>query len=123
MASFNIRVLLLTPGSFRTEGIYAYPFHTSNPIPDYDTYREKALALHHSIAGHEKGDPKKAMEAVVDVVHGEGVAKGRPWPFTLILGQDAEADLRERWNKYAKTLEEWGDVTRGVWFDSEKSSL
>ena len=40
-----------------------------------------------------KGDPDKAMEAVVDVVKGQGVANGKPWPFYLFLGEEAYRDV------------------------------
>ncbi|GLB40934.1 putative enoyl-(Acyl carrier protein) reductase [Lyophyllum shimeji] len=93
LAQFNIRVLLVAPGSFRTEGIYGQQYHTCNPIAANNALREQSMARFKSVPGTEKGDPDKAMEAVIDVVRGEGVAKGRPWPGYLILGEDAERDL------------------------------
>lgn len=57
------------------------------------------------------------MEAVVDVVRGEGKAKGRPWPLYLVLGNDAEAGIREKTGKLLMHLDEWSDVVRGVEFD------
>lgn len=58
------------------------------------------------------------MQVVVDVVRGEGVAKGRPWPGYLILGEDAENDVRTKCSKVLKVLDEWVDVSRGVNFDN-----
>lgn len=117
LAPLNIKVLLVAPGAFRTEGIYGEPFDESNPIPDYDEMRTKLKLRFKTIPGTEKGDPSKASEAIVDVVRGEGVAKGRPWPNYLILGQDAEADIRAKSEKILTLLDEWADVTRGVNFD------
>ncbi|KAF8148007.1 hypothetical protein B0H34DRAFT_271973 [Crassisporium funariophilum] len=117
LAPFNIRVLLVEPGSFRTEGIYGQPYFTGNPIPDYDESRKASLARFASIAGYEKGDPDKASEVIVDIVRGEGVAKGRAWPQYLVLGEDAEADVRAKCTKVLRVLDEWVDVTRGVSFD------
>lgn len=74
-----------------------------------------------SIAGTELGDPEKAMEAVVDVVRGEGVVKGRPCPRYLILGEDAEQDVRTKSNKILDVLDEWKDVICGVSFDRVQS--
>jgi NAD(P)-dependent dehydrogenase (short-subunit alcohol dehydrogenase family) len=116
LASFNIRVLLVSPGSFRTEGIYSQPYHTTNPIPSYDSLRTASIKRFASVSGTEKGDPGLAMEAVVDVVRQEGVAKGKPWPGTLVLGEDAELDVREKCEKLIGILDEWGDVARGVSF-------
>lgn len=117
VAPFNIRVLLVAPGSFRTEGIYKQIYNTSNPIAANGPLREASLAKLSVLAETSKGDPTKAMEAVVDIVRGEGIAKGRPWPELLILGEDAERDVRDKCNKVLKALDEWKDVTCGVNLD------
>ena len=70
-----------------------------------------------SVSGTEKGDPDKAVEAIVDVVCGEGVVKGRPWPGYLVLGEDAEVDVRTKCKKVLDVLDEWVDVVRSVNFD------
>jgi len=113
----KIRVLLIAPGSFRTEGIYGQKFFTDNPIPYYDDLRKAAVLRFGSVPGTQRGDPDKAMEAVVDIVRGEGVAKGRPCPRYLILGEDAEQDVRTKSHKILNALDEWRDVTCGVSYD------
>ncbi|KAF9532770.1 hypothetical protein CPB83DRAFT_890452 [Crepidotus variabilis] len=114
---FNIKVLLVLPGSFRTEGIYDQGFFTSNKIPAYDEMRAACIKRFGSIAGTEQGDPDKAAEAVVDIVQGRGVAKDRHWPSYLVLGEDAEADIRSKCSKRLANLDEWADVTRNVKID------
>jgi len=57
------------------------------------------------------------MEAVVDVVKGEGKAKGRPFPLYLALGEDADAGIRQKSVTLLKHIDEWGDVIRTVDFD------
>jgi hypothetical protein len=69
------------------------------------------------VAGSQKGDPDKAMEVVVDVVRGEGKAKGRPWPLYLALGDDADANIRQRSMNLLKHVDQWGDVIKSVNFD------
>ncbi|PBK66008.1 NAD-P-binding protein [Armillaria solidipes] len=113
---FNIRVLVVAPGAFRTEGMYSIPFNVKNPISDYDDIRASSIARFGSVPGTEPGDPVKAMETLVDTVRGEGSAEGKAWPTWLLLGQDAEKDLRTKWDKLRTMLEEWGNVVRGVWF-------
>ncbi|KAG9220096.1 hypothetical protein CCMSSC00406_0009881 [Pleurotus cornucopiae] len=119
VAPFNIRVLLVAPGSFRT-GIYSQPYFTSNPLEDYDVIRAESQKRFASVPGTEKGDPDKAMEALVDTVRGEGVARenGRDgeWPGLLILGADAEQDVRVKTSKVIGVLDKWGDVARNVVF-------
>ncbi|SJL09004.1 related to ketoreductases [Armillaria ostoyae] len=116
VAPFNIRVLVVAPGAFRTEGMYSIPFNVKNPISDYDGIRASSIARFGSVPGTEPGDPVKAMETLVDTVRGEGSAEGKAWPTWLLLGQDAEKDLRTKWDKLRVMLEEWGNVVRGVWF-------
>jgi len=118
LAPSGIKVLIVEPGAFKTEGIYGQTYFTTNPVPENDEIRAASIKLFASVAGTQKGDPDKAMEAVVDVVRGEGAAKGRPWPLYLALGDDAEAGIREKCGKLLQHLEEWGDVTRGVSFES-----
>lgn len=119
LAPLNIRVLLVEPGAFRTEGIYGNQYFMDNQIPDYDSLRALSKKRFASVPGTEKGDPDKAMEAIVDVVRGEGVAKGRAWPGYLVLGEDAEADVRAKCAKVLGVLDEWQDVARGVSFGSK----
>ena len=96
-------------------------FFTENPIAGYDELRAAGIARiarykSSSGIGTITGDPDKAAEAIVDVVRGEGVAKGRPWPEYLFLGEGAEEAVREKCSKVLKILDEWVDVTRNVHF-------
>ena len=116
LSSFNIRVVLVEPSAFRTEGILGQEFFTANPIPDYDELRAACIARYKSLPGTYNGDPDKAAEAIVDVVRGEGVAKGRLWPEYLFLGEGAEVAVRGKCSKNLKVLDEWLDVTRNVHF-------
>jgi len=59
-------------------------------------------------------DPDKAMEAVVDVVKGEGKAKGRPWPLYLALGDDADEGIRQKSTTLLRHVDEWRDVIKSV---------
>lgn len=85
--------------------------------------RARAQAMFASVPGNEKGDPDKAAEAIVDIVRGEGVAKGREWPNYLMLGHDAEDALRTKCDILLDSLDKWGDVTRGTTFDSMDDEL
>jgi len=117
LSPFNIRVLLVAPGAFRTEGIYGQKYHVEKPISAYDQMRDASQKMFQAVPGTQKGDPDKAMEVVVDVVRGEGIAKERPWPGFLVLGEDAERELVAKCNKVLQLVEEWGDVSRSVLFD------
>ena len=117
LSPFNIKVLLVEPGAFKTEGIYGQKYFLENQISEYDDLRQRSYERFTSVPGTEKGDPNKAAEAIIDVVKGEGVAKGRPWPNYLVLGDDAEADVRNKINKVLTALDSYSDITRSVSFD------
>ncbi|KAF6741954.1 short-chain dehydrogenase/reductase SDR [Ephemerocybe angulata] len=118
LAQFNVRVLLVAPGAFRTEGIHSRPFFQDRPIAAYDNVRETTAQRFASITGTQKGDPVRAMELVVDIVRGEGTAEHKPWPSHLILGDDAIADVKAKSSKLMATLEKWESTGRAVSFDS-----
>ncbi|KAF8656665.1 hypothetical protein AX16_002468 [Volvariella volvacea WC 439] len=117
LAGFNIRFMLVAPGSFRTEGMYSRPWSIDNPIADHDGVREKSMTRFNSIPGTEKGDPWKAMNLLADIVRGEGDAKDKPWPFYLILGEDAAQDVRVKTQKVLKDLDAWEDLTTKLSFE------
>ncbi|TRM60748.1 hypothetical protein BD626DRAFT_503731 [Schizophyllum amplum] len=117
VSRFNIQVTLVQPGAFRTEGIYSQGFYSGNPIPAWHELREAFRARYASIPGTEKGDPAKAMEALVDVVRGEGKAAGREIPMYLMLGEDAVSDVRTKFARVLKIVAEWEEVTTDVNFD------
>ncbi|RDX55334.1 NAD-P-binding protein [Polyporus arcularius HHB13444] len=117
---FGIRVLIVAPGAFRTEGVHAYPATINTHVPAYDDMRNAGMARFAGIAGHEKGDPAKAMELVVDVVKGEGRAAGREWPLWLVLGRDAYVDVRAKTQKLLATMDAWEDVATDLEFDCDQ---
>ncbi|KAF7984353.1 hypothetical protein HWV62_15375 [Athelia sp. TMB] len=118
LAPSGIRMLIVIPGSFRTENIYGQPIYKGKMIPGpNDALRAAVEKNHSSISGTEKGDPDKAMNVVVDVVKGEGKAKGREWPLYLALGEDSEAHIRGKAGKLLTHCDDWGNVIRDVKFD------
>ncbi|KAJ3834302.1 hypothetical protein EV361DRAFT_633030 [Lentinula raphanica] len=110
IAFFSIRVLIVQPSSFRTENMLTYPYHDDKRIPEYNILREKALAGAGSLHGNQPGDPVKAVELVVDVVRGEGKAKGKKFPRYLPLGSNAGQAIKEKTDMMKSVLEEWGDI-------------
>ena len=70
-----------------------------------------------SLPSSTRGDPDKAMEAMVDVVKGQGVANGKSWPFYLFLGEEAYRDVGSKCRKVLGALDKWGDVAQSMNFD------
>ncbi|KAJ7691780.1 hypothetical protein B0H17DRAFT_1062642 [Mycena rosella] len=118
VAQFNIRVLLVQPSAFRTRMVRtADNYNLDNAIAAYDETRRENMEHYESREGTQAGDPDKAMDAVVDVVRGEGPAQGKPWPGYLLLGKDADRDVRAKCKIMTDHLDEWSEVVRGVDFE------
>ena len=68
--------------------------------------------------GSEPGDPVKMAEHVVDIVKGEGVAKGKTFPDRLPFGQDALDEIRAECMETMKRLDDWESVIVSTDFDT-----
>lgn len=79
--------------------------------------REKGRARFAAISGQERGDPHRAMELLVDVVRGEGAARGREWPMWLFLGGDVYRDVRGKCARVLASLDAWEDVATDLEFE------
>ena len=120
LAPFNIRVLIVAPGQFKTE--LSHPI-LGTPIADYDAARDtlrKQVEWSKHVPG--QGDPAKGMDALVDVVRGEGRAAGHAGtlPLWLVLGKDAIPDVKARAKRLADAAEEWKEVSEGLTVDDAK---
>ena len=143
MAPLNIRVLSVLPGGLRTsnwakvnylpaskEALLPPLYDAKNitlangtqtnseiqqngvdRIIDYDETRDVSTAWMNKADGAQPGDPVKAAEAIVDVVCGSDTRK---WPGMLVLGGDAERDIRNKCNRVLDHLTEWKDVIRSI---------
>lgn len=67
--------------------------------------------LRTAINGNQPGDPVKGVKVVVDLVHGTGVAEGKPFPVALSLGSDSYETAKGESEKHLQRLEEWKDVS------------
>ncbi|KAG9311396.1 hypothetical protein JVU11DRAFT_8507 [Chiua virens] len=54
------------------------------------------------------------MNALVEVVCGGSRVQGKAWPLYLVLGKDADRDVRNKCARMIQYLDEWSDVVRDV---------
>ncbi|RDX43110.1 NAD-P-binding protein [Lentinus brumalis] len=118
LSPFGIRTLIVEPGLFRTNFLDD-PVYTGNPIPDYNAMREEIAKRRRGAQGHMNGDPAKAMELLVDVVRGEGKAKGKAWPLYLPLGWATDDAIQAKTKTILGVLDEWRDIIRDLDYDKE----
>ncbi|KAI5118165.1 hypothetical protein M0805_005787 [Coniferiporia weirii] len=92
-------------------------------IADYDSARERMMAwLAGTQTSMQHGDPAACARAVVSVVCGEaqprpgsvGYEKGWPDLNLLILGSDAEANIRDKYERVLRNMIDWNDMLRCV---------
>ncbi|KAH9941811.1 NAD-P-binding protein [Epithele typhae] len=121
IAQFGIRSLILEPGAFKTGVIPGkipdLPRGPAGPIADYDPLADAVQEAANRI--NFKGDPRKAMELLVDVVKGEGKAKGKKFPLHLPLGVLGEEGVKDKLKIMQDVLEEWGPIIRDLDFDAK----
>ena len=61
--------------------------------------------------GNQPGDVDKCAGATVDVLTGQGVAKGKQVPIRLVLGTDTLEMVRKKCEQTLALLDEWQDVS------------
>lgn len=93
--------------------------YTGNPIPAYDAMRDEFEKRRQGAQEHMNGDPAKAMELLVDVVRGEGKAKGKAWPLYLPMGATTDDAIQAKTKTILGVLDEWRDVIRDLEFDKQ----
>jgi NAD(P)-dependent dehydrogenase (short-subunit alcohol dehydrogenase family) len=109
---FGIKVLIVEPGSFRTNlfGKGAAYFSDENPA-----YAEKVGATRnmvHSSDGRQPGDPAKAAAAIRLALDAEKT------PLRLVLGGDAMDSLTGHMDSVRAEFAQWEEVSRGTDFDT-----
>ena len=62
------------------------------------------------------GNPEKGVQVMLDVVRGEGVAQGKEFPKSLLMGSDTFAVVQETIQGYLKLQENWESVSKSTDF-------
>ena len=59
------------------------------------------------------------MALLVDVVRGEGKARGKAWPLYLPMGKTADEAVRGKAERMLRVLDEWGEIIRDLDLEDE----
>jgi hypothetical protein len=70
--------------------------------------------------GFQPGDVGKATKVMVDVLKGEGCAKGREMPERMPIGADAVDITRARHKEFLQICDEWESVAGSTDRDGPK---
>lgn len=111
--SLGIHVTLIEPGGFRTDFAGRSRIQSDRRIEDYDESVGANRRLLDQHAGHERGDPAKAAQAIL------AIADHPEPPLRLMLGEDALGYAERKFREQAAEIEAWKALTRSTDFDAE----
>lgn len=110
VAPFGIAVLLVEPSRFRTS------FNAADVLEfaaESETYREALAAVRADLAGvdgAQEGDPDKAAEIIVAMIHGGDM------PLRLPLGHEAVERLSATYRRGLDDVHQWAQLARSADF-------
>ncbi|KAK0205592.1 hypothetical protein DFS33DRAFT_780846 [Desarmillaria ectypa] len=117
VSPLGLRSICIDFGYFRTS--FLTPDHRKPFVPRIDDYREiteKVENALQAVNGKQPGNPKKGVQVMLDVVRGEGVAQGKEFPKSLLMGSDCFKDAQNQMQGYLKLQAEWEDVSKSTDF-------
>ena len=106
----GVSVTVVEPGPFRTDFLGRSGVEAEGRIADYDSTAGKTREYFHTQAGKQKGDPQRAVEAIIAAVEAP-----QP-PKHLLLGQMALTRFRKRLDDWTAELDTWQSTTVGADF-------
>ncbi|KAH8807147.1 putative short chain oxidoreductase/dehydrogenase [Xylogone sp. PMI_703] len=116
LASFNIRVLIVEPGAFRTNFFRAHKLTAKELTADYKgTVLDHTLSAFTNMHGKQAGDPAKAAARIFDFVTGTGLGEGKTGLLRLPLGPDCW----KRANDKVESLRENLDMAKEAAFSTD----
>ena len=96
VAPFNIKVIIVEPGAFRTNFLSAFVKTASGMTPAYKgTPVDDAVKKFEAFNGKQPGDPVKGSKAIVDVINAGCEARGER-VLRLPLGSDCVGRMEEK---------------------------
>lgn len=105
LATFNIHVTAVAPGSFRTDWAGRSMQRSPRGIADYDELFDPVRQARKNKSGHQLGDPAKAARAMLDIINSDTP------PAHLLLGSDALTLVRDRLTQALADIDRWEAVT------------
>ncbi len=110
VAPLGIKVTLIEPGPFRTEFLAGSLTESGAQIADYAETAGKTLVNMRNGNGSQKGDPLKAVQAIIQV------ANSPEPPLRLLLGAIAYRRAHEKIALIERDAKAWETVTLGADF-------
>jgi NAD(P)-dependent dehydrogenase (short-subunit alcohol dehydrogenase family) len=111
IAPFGMQSLCFDSGCFRTPVLGKIQRQTAG-ISDYKEHGEAHDVMRRSFDGAQRGDPVRGVNAIIDIIKGEGLAAGKKIPIDgFAIGVDAYGTVKKSSEDVLERLEEWKEVT------------
>ena len=117
VAPLGIRVLVIEPGSFRTDFSGRSLRQSRTVIDDYADTAGKRRKEHDTSHGTQPGDPDRAAQAILDTVESQQA------PLRLLLGTDAIRIVRDELQGRIDEIDAWAQVSATTDFPSNENSV
>ncbi len=101
----GIKVTLIEPGPFRTDFLGRSGQVAKHEIADYKESAGKSREYFNTQAGTQKGDPQKAVEAMIAMADSEDP------PLRLLLGRNAHDRTLAKLDQWRQSIESWRETT------------
>lgn len=112
LAEYNVEVLLVEPGAFRTNFLGAFKKNNEANLDNYTTAKT-AMHIFSTFSGKQKGDPAKAAARIVEVV--DGPLRGQI--LRLPLGPDCLARYEAKVATLSADLEKVREIAASTSID------
>ncbi|KAI1763489.1 NAD(P)-binding protein [Hypoxylon sp. FL1150] len=111
----NVKALLVEPGYFGTRAFHNVTFTEKvKDTPDYAQFHAGAQAHVAGTLGNEPGDPNKAVDRMIELVKGTGMAAGKRVPLRIPLGSDGWGLIKAKCEETLKICGEWEGVAKST---------
>jgi NAD(P)-dependent dehydrogenase (short-subunit alcohol dehydrogenase family) len=110
LAPLGIHVTIIEPGPFRTDFLGRSGVVAKQQIADYDQTAGKTREYRGDQSGKQKGDPLKAVHAMMQVVDAPNP------PVHLLLGSMALTRFRGKLESFQQEMKDWESVSLGADF-------
>ncbi|KAI1207607.1 NAD(P)-binding protein [Annulohypoxylon truncatum] len=110
----GIKILLVEPGYFSTSVFSKTNFAPLRNQTDYGGFFKVAQDYVADVIGNEPGDSDKAVDRMIDLVKGTGMAAGKTVPLRVPLGSDGWGKVKEKCEETLKICEEWEELAKST---------